>query len=165
VDETGIITAEDFEQVLPAGARTAAGPYAVLECLQEIPCDPCVEACPRGAITIQGNLNELPRIDHELCNGCGLCVAKCPGLAIFVIHPTFSETEALVTMPYEFVPLPRKGEAVDILDREGVRRGRGRVVKVLNTRAQDRTPILSVAVPRELAQQVRFIREIRETGR
>jgi hypothetical protein len=54
---------------------------------------------------------------------------------------------------------------VDILDREGVRRGRGRVVKVLNTRAQDRTPILSVAVPRELAQQVRFIREIRETGR
>jgi len=159
-DSAGVVTDDELGRILPSGARRDSAPYAVLECVQEIPCDPCVKACPRGAITIEGNLNETPRIDYDLCNGCGLCVAKCPGLAIFVVHPAFSRTEALVMMPYEFVPLPAKGEIVEVLDRQGRTRGEGRVVKILNARGQDRTPIVSVAVPGDVAHEVRFFRRI-----
>ena len=30
------------------------GPVAIIECVQEIPCDPCVDACRQGAIIDRG---------------------------------------------------------------------------------------------------------------
>ena len=38
-----------------------------------IACGTCVEACPRGAIS----LNETAVIDTSNCTGCGLCVSDC----------------------------------------------------------------------------------------
>lgn len=130
---------------------------AIVECFQRIPCDPCVEACPKGAISIKGNINNLPVTDFELCNGCGICVSICPGLAIFVLDMSYSDSEALVMLPHEFIPLPRKGELVDALDREGRVRCEAEVVRVLNTKAQDRTPIVSILVPKELGMEIRAI--------
>jgi len=38
-------------------------------------CDKCVEACPQGAITRNG---EIFTIDSELCTACYTCVNVCP---------------------------------------------------------------------------------------
>ena len=155
--KTGVPTKEDLQKVAPSAERLAKGPVAVIECFQRIPCNPCYTACKRGAIKEFRDINDLPEIDHDLCNGCGLCVSKCPGLAIFIIDETYSEKEALVKLPYEFVPLPKEGDTVKALDREGRVVGEARVVKIQNGKYEDRTPVISVAVPKELSMVVRNI--------
>lgn len=42
-------------------------------------CGRCIEACPAGAITFEG---ECARIDEALCAGCGPCMEECPVGAI-----------------------------------------------------------------------------------
>lgn len=165
IEKTGVSSEEDLARVTPSPERLRSGPVAIVECFQRIPCDPCVEACPKGAITIEGNINNLPVTDFELCNGCGLCISVCPGLAIFVVDMSYSDSQALVMLPHEFIPLPEKGEIVDALDREGRVRCEAEVTRVLNTKAQDRTPIISILVPKELATQVRSIRVHRSVVR
>ncbi|KPJ49449.1 4Fe-4S ferredoxin [candidate division TA06 bacterium DG_26] len=158
IEKTGIPTQEDLERISPCKDRFRKGGCAVLECFQEIPCDPCVDACPRGAIRIEGNINNIPVLDFDKCNGCGLCVSRCPGIAIFVVNWNYSEKEGLVMIPYEFLPLPKKGDIVDGLDRTGRKVCDARVVRVLNREAQDRTAIISLAVPKEYVMRVRNIR-------
>jgi Fe-S-cluster-containing hydrogenase component 2 len=77
----------------PSKERLDKGPVAIIECAQEIPCNPCVESCPFDAIVISGPITELPRLDASKCTGCGSCIAVCPGQAIFVVNSKFSETE------------------------------------------------------------------------
>jgi NAD-dependent dihydropyrimidine dehydrogenase PreA subunit len=36
-------------------------------------CESCLDACPRGAIT----LREAAVVDAALCNGCGACMNAC----------------------------------------------------------------------------------------
>ena len=48
-----------------------------------IQCDICVEACPREAITREG---ESFRINSEICSGCGVCVSMCPRGAIIMVE-------------------------------------------------------------------------------
>lgn len=48
-----------------------------------------------------------------------MCVAKCPGLACFVIDLTFSEDKALLKLPYELTPMPEKKDKVWCLNRVG----------------------------------------------
>jgi len=158
IEKTGRPTERELKKVTPSDERLCSGGCAILECFQKIPCDPCVEACPRGAIRIEGNINNLPVLDSRKCNGCGLCVSKCPGIAIFVVNKNYSEEEGLVMIPYEFLPLPQKGEIVEGLDRTGQKICDARVVKVLNRRAQDRTAIISLAVPKRCVMEVRNIR-------
>ena len=150
MEKTGAATEQELLGVTP--------PVVMVECLQKIPCNPCAKACVRGAIEERADINELPAVDWEKCNGCGVCISRCPGLAIFVLDETYSDTETLIRLPYEFVPLPKEGNFVAGLDREGRPVCRARVVKVLNGRAQDRTPVISVAVPREMGLRVRSIR-------
>ncbi len=156
--EKGYLNLDDI--TIPSVDRRAKGPVAVIECVQEIPCNPCQDACPRGAITIPGSINNIPRIDFATCNGCAICVANCPGLAIFVVDETYAEDRALVGMPYEFLPLPEKGEEVSLLDRSGAPIGVGIVERVRNAKAQDRTPIVFLSMERELSMLVRFFRRI-----
>lgn len=158
MEQTGVAAAADLQSVTPPAGRRGRGPVVMVECLQKIPCNPCATACARGAIERREDINELPAVDWEKCNGCGVCISRCPGLAIFVIDETFSEAEALVRLPYEFLPLPKEGGFVTGLGREARPVCRARVVKVLNGRAQDRTPVLCVAVPKEMSLVVRNIR-------
>ncbi|KYK29280.1 MAG: hypothetical protein AYK19_19945 [Theionarchaea archaeon DG-70-1] len=133
------------------------GKVAIIECVEDIPCDPCITACPQGALTMD-SLIDLPELVPEKCGGCGLCIAECPGLAIFVVDFDYSDDKAVVMLPYEFIPLPEKGEKVDILDREGKKCGEGEIVKV--TPHKNKTTVISVVVPKELAMKVRFVRRI-----
>ena len=158
----GLPMPEDLQAVLPSAARLEQGPVAVIECFQEIPCNPCAEACPNKAITIPANISARPVFDESRCNGCGACVARCPGLAIFVVDYYFSESESLLKLPYEFAPLPAKGETVEALNRCGAKVGEGRIVRV-QTQA-NKTAVLWLTVPREQAADVRNIRMRKENA-
>ncbi|MBU7026480.1 MAG: 4Fe-4S binding protein [Theionarchaea archaeon] len=150
---TGVLTEEQLEELAPE----QRGKVAIIECVEDIPCDPCITACPQGALTMD-SLIDLPELVPEKCGGCGLCIAECPGLAIFVVDFDYSDDKAVVMLPYEFIPLPEKGEKVDILDREGKKCGEGEIVKVKPHK--NKTTVISVVVPKELAMQVRFVRRI-----
>lgn len=156
--KTGVPTCEDLAKVTPSAERLAHGPVAVIECFQQIPCNPCSTSCPRGAISSFNDINDLPEIDHDRCNGCAICVANCPGLAIFVVDESHSETTAVVKIPYEFLPVPEVGQIVIALDREGRSVGTARVVRVQNGKQQDRTLVVWLEVAKELTMTVRHFR-------
>jgi ferredoxin len=69
----GVISNEELIQfgVLPSDERLAAGPVAIIECIEEIPCNPCEAICHKGAISIGFPIINLPKIDRNLCEGCG----------------------------------------------------------------------------------------------
>lgn len=50
-----------------------------LHCGICVQCDNCVEACPREALTREG---ETFNVNTALCGGCGTCAATCPGSVI-----------------------------------------------------------------------------------
>jgi Fe-S-cluster-containing hydrogenase component 2 len=155
---TGVPTAQDLERVTPPAERRAKGPVVVVECFQRIPCDPCHYACKFGAIKEFADLNDTPTVDWDKCTGCGLCVAACPGLAVFVIDETASESDCLIAMPFEFTPLPAKGASLLLLDRAGVEVGRGCAERVIPGRKPEGTPVVWVRAPKRLSLVVRNFR-------
>ncbi len=154
----GVLRPEQLEKLAPTAERLARGPVAVIECVERIPCNPCVGACPKGAITIEGGMNETPAIDVDICDGCGLCLSACPGLAIFAVDASREGDAGLVSLPYEFRPLPSVGDAVVALDRSGGDVCDAVVVRVLDSKAFDRTPIVTLEVPKDLVMSVRHFR-------
>jgi Fe-S-cluster-containing hydrogenase component 2 len=156
----GIADTTDIQTSWPSEERLKKGPVVIVECFQEIPCNPCETSCPRNAIVVGVNINDLPKVDHNKCNGCTVCVSRCPGLAIFVIDQNYSPTESTITMPYEFLPLPQKGDMVDALDRAGEKCCRAKAIKVVNTKAQGKTPLVTLAIPRGMEKSVRFFKMV-----
>lgn len=154
---TGVPSMEELKKTpgFPSSERLMRGPVAVIECLEEIPCNPCETACSLGAIKVGKPMTNLPELDENKCTGCGICITKCPGLAIFVIDYTYSEDEALVSFPYEFLPLPEVGSLVHPTNRLGRPITKGRIVKVLVREQFDHTVVVSMTVPKKFAQKVR----------
>lgn len=151
---------EELAAQMPSLERLRQGPVAIIECVEKIPCNPCAESCPQGAITMPGGLNEIPRLDTETCTGCGLCISCCPGLAIFVVDLSGEGETATVSLPHEFLPLPEKGQKVLALDRNGRELGPAEVIRVQSGKRVDRTPVVTIAVPKRWALQARQIRPI-----
>lgn len=141
----------------PSKERMSKGMVAVIECEQEIPCNPCETSCPNNAIIVGDNITDLPELFGEKCVGCGLCVAKCPGQAIFMIDMTYSDKTALVGFPYEYLPLPQKDQEVEAVDRNGEILGKGIVRKIQNSRTMDKTNVIYVEVIKEIGEEVRSI--------
>ena len=148
-EQTGVISINDLR--LPSKKQLKKG-VAVIECVQRIPCDPCVDACPVKAISMN-DINDPPVIDYDRCTGCGTCIAVCPGLAIFLVK--IQGDVAFISLPYEFLPLPEVGEKVEMLDREGKKRGEAEVVKVKKI---GKTAVITIAADKNLAMVVRNIR-------
>ncbi|MEG1972501.1 MAG: (2Fe-2S)-binding protein, partial [Oscillospiraceae bacterium] len=71
---------------------------------------------------------------------------------------SYSETEACVRIPYEFLPLPKEGQFVTGTDRAGAPVCRAKVVKVQLTKEMDRTPVIWLSVPKELSMTVRCLK-------
>ena len=125
---------------------------AIIECIQNIPCNPCVDSCPTGAISMK-DINDLPVMDYDKCIACCKCVGICPGLAIFVLK--CRDDKGLITLPYEFLPEPVVGKKVKALDRAGKVVGIGIVKKVVN---KEKTFIVTIEVKKDLLMIVRNIR-------
>jgi thioredoxin reductase/Fe-S-cluster-containing hydrogenase component 2 len=145
---------EDFPTFTYGG-----GTRVVIECTQNIPCDPCQDACPRGCIRVGEDIALLPTLDaSRACTGCGLCVGACSGQAIFLINDTFEDGHGTVGLPYEFLPLPQKGAFGKALDRSGKEICDAVVVDVRNSKAMDKTPVLVMRVPKAELGRARFFR-------
>jgi len=156
---TGVPSREELQSCpgVTSAERFDKGPVAVIECVQEIPCDPCEHACSSGAITVGKPITRLPVLDGAKCIGCGECLALCPGLAIFLVHKHYTDTTSLVEFPYEYLPLPEEGAAVPCGGRDGQFIADGKVVKVKKTRHSDGTALVLVEVPKEFFMDIRTI--------
>ncbi len=157
LQNTGIPAPEQIEAIKPAKERLAKGPVAIVECFQEIPCDPCFTACKQGAFLPFEDINDLPKTDDEKCNGCAICVGFCPGLAIFIVDETYSEAEALVTIPWEFSRVPAAGSKVWGLNREGREASLVTVKKVRKSPKKNGAHLLTLIVPKNMAYDIRSI--------
>lgn len=123
-------------------------PKAIIECYENIPCNPCSTSCPFGAITINENINNIPVVDFDKCTGCGICAYSCPGLAITVSR--VKESKALFKIPYEFMPSPIEGEIWYAVNRYGEVIGDAKIIKVDNRPSQDKTLLVHVEVDKSL---------------
>ena len=139
------------------GFRKQAKVHPVIECTQNIPCNPCQDACKKGCISIGDNITSLPiSVDGSECINCGMCVASCSGQAIFLVaedtEPGFGE----VTIPYEFLPLPQKGDKGYGLSRSGQKICEAEITNVRSSKAFDGTNLVTMKVPMEYIDKARF---------
>lgn len=104
-------------------------------------------------------MTALPQVDPDAgCINCGMCVANCPGQAIFLVDEHYSEDSATVTLPYEFLPLPKKGDAGVALSRGGSPVCDAEVVAVRKVPAFDQTALVTIKVPKDFAGTARFFK-------
>jgi NADPH-dependent 2,4-dienoyl-CoA reductase/sulfur reductase-like enzyme/Fe-S-cluster-containing hydrogenase component 2/bacterioferritin-associated ferredoxin len=136
------------------------GVYPVLNCVQEIPCNPCTTICPRDSIKIDGSIMNPP-VYTGGCIGCEMCVAICPGLAITLVD--FRKGEPIVTIPFEFNDgILETGQEVEVTDRLGRVLGNGTVIGFRYAEKVKTIPVktkmVKLKVPREIAEQVSGIK-------
>jgi Fe-S-cluster-containing hydrogenase component 2 len=153
----GFVGDDEIARYTAVKAEKAIRP--VIECTQNIPCNPCQDVCPAGCIRVRGEITALPALEENMaCTGCGLCVASCSGQAIFLVKLA-EDGEAEITLPYEFLPLPREGDKGVALGRDGRPICNARVTRVKTSGAFDRTHLLTIRVPAEAAETARFFRK------
>lgn len=144
---------------IPSAERRRKGPVAIIECIQCIPCNPCEASCKVDAIRVGDDITNLPRLDEDKCIGCASCIPICPGQAIFVVDDGFEEKRSRVMIPYEFLPLPQKGDVVIALDRSGEEVGDAEILNVRKKEKMDKTAVVTLAVPEQLSMGVRFFKQ------
>jgi Fe-S-cluster-containing hydrogenase component 2 len=161
---TGIPSKAELEASpgYPSPEALNRGPIVVIECVQDIPCDPCEPACPRGAIKVGSRITNLPVFYADKCDGCGMCIPICPGQAIFRVDLTYSADKATVSFPYEFLPLPKKGDIVQGVNRAGEVVCEAEVLRVQNPKRFAQTTVITVAVPKDLAMEVRSMKRLKQ---
>ncbi len=151
----GYVTEEELK-AFPAASEKRGGVHPVIECTQNIPCNPCQDACKFGCIMVGRQITSIPQIDHEKkCTGCGMCVASCSGQAIFLVDDDYDETHAAITMAYEFLPYPEKGQKGTALSRAGQPVCEAEVLSLRRSAATDGTALLTIAVPKKFSMQAR----------
>jgi hypothetical protein len=80
----------------------------------------------------------------------------CPGLAIVLLR--VADGFGYVTLPYEFLPVPKVGDDVVTLDREGRVLVKSKVTWVLAPERNDGTALVTIQVPEKLLLHARAIR-------
>ena len=146
------------------GVTHMAGVHPVIECTQNIPCNPCQDACKKGCISIGEHITSLPIVvEDSHCIDCGMCVASCPGQSIFLVNEDCGDGSATVTLPYEFYPLPQVGDCGRALSRSGEPVCDAQVVRVRSVKAFDKTALVTMSVPKEFAMAARMFQPAEET--
>lgn len=151
--------AEEELAAFPAANVHCKGVHPVIECTQNIPCNPCQDACRFGCIRVGDQITNIPQVSEEkTCTGCGMCVASCSGQAIFLVDDDFDEERSAITMAYEFLPYPEKGQTGIALDRGGHPVCEAEVVSIRKSPATDATALLTIAVPKDYSNRARAFR-------
>ncbi len=155
----GYVADDEIERY--PGVTHKVGIHPVIECTQNIPCNPCQDACKKGCISIGSNITSLPIVvENAQCINCGMCVANCSGQAIFLVDEDCKDGTATVTLPYEFLPLPEVGAKGKGLGRDGRPVCDAEVVSVKSVKAFDKTNLLTIRVPKEYAMKARFFKAV-----
>ncbi len=148
-----------YSEALP---QVETGIVPVIHCTQEIPCDPCAALCEHGLIYIDTrDIRAVPTFigDSASCKGCKRCVAGCPGLAITLVNYRRNSDYPVVSIPYEFTrEMLNEKDRVTVLGTEGQALGEAEILTVSGIRSSDRTLIVQVQVPKEIARRVAGIR-------
>lgn len=151
----GYLLEEEVERF--PGVTHIKGIHPVIECTQNIPCNPCQDACKFGCIQVGKTITSLPVVDTKKdCKNCGMCVASCSGQAIFLVDEDVDGVHGTVTLPYEFLPAPKKGDVGMALDRSGKAVCEAVVVDYKSIPAYDHTALLTIQVPKEQVMAARF---------
>ena len=152
----GYMTVEELEK-FPAFNYKKEGIHPVIECTQNIPCNPCQDACKFGCIKVGANITLLPQIDVEKkCTGCGMCVASCSGQAIFLVDDDIGDGYASVAFPYEFLPVPNVGDKGTALNRKGELVCPAEIIKVQKASVMDKTMVVTMKVKQAFVKDARF---------
>lgn len=155
--QKGFVADDEIERF--PGYTHRSGIHPVMECTQNIPCNPCQDSCPKHCIKIGSHITSLPSFDESTtCVGCGMCVASCSGQAIFLINENYEEGYSSITLPYEFLPLPQVGDRGVALGRDGREVCEAEVIGVKSIPAYDKTNLLTIRVPSEYDSKARFYR-------
>ena len=155
IKQTGVPSLEQVKSKFPDESMLVK-PKAIIECYQEIPCNPCSTSCPFDAITIGDDINQIPKIDFSICTGCGSCVYSCPGLAIMIAK--VKDDKAYFKVPYEQLPIPEKGEIWLGVNRNGEVICDAIIEGILKNNMTDRTTVVSVSVPKKYLYEFITIR-------
>ena len=81
------------------------------------------------------------------------------GTVVTVVDEDMEEYEpgySAITIPYEFLPLPQKGEKGFGYDRSGTKVCEAEVLQVRTSPAFDRTNLLTMKVPADMVMRARF---------
>lgn len=73
-------------------------------------CRACLNACPRGAIVLEGRY----RINPARCNTCGACVEACPSGALFAIGRYYTAGELLAEVQRDAIFYEESGGGVTL---------------------------------------------------
>lgn len=145
LNQTGVPTKDQVRSRFPDEQKLNKA-KAILECYEDIPCNPCATSCPFDAIDIGENINKQPELDADKCTGCAICVTSCPGLAISLAQ--LVGEQAVFKIPYEMLPIPEVNDLWKGVNREGKVICDAKIEKVTLSKMMDRTALLTVSVPR-----------------
>jgi sarcosine oxidase subunit alpha len=138
------------------------GVFPIIHCTQEIPCNPCADLCPHGLIYIdQKDIRSTPVFlgDGFCCEACEQCVAGCPGLAITLVDYRNNKDMPMISIPYEFNRDPiQMQDFVTTMDTEGKQLGEYEVLSVHSISTSDRTLVVQLQAPKEIATKIAGIR-------
>jgi Fe-S-cluster-containing hydrogenase component 2 len=143
LNKTGVPTKQQVLSRFPEKS-VLVKPKAIIECYEDIPCNPCSTSCPFDAIHIGEDINQQPVVNFDKCTGCGICVFNCPGLAIIVAEE--KQDKAKFKIAYEFNPKPVANEVWYGVNREGEIICDALIEKVTLTNRHDKTALVSVSV-------------------
>lgn len=153
----GYIEEEELERFPGVIKGKVKGLHPVIECTQNIPCNPCQDACKFGCIKVGDKITRLPEVDiNATCAGCGKCVASCSGQAIFLIDEDYDDTYGTVTMAYEFLPYPKEGTRGIACGRDGKAVCEAEVINCRISSGMDHTALLTIKVPKDMVMKARF---------
>jgi len=158
-------TNDEFRESETPNEPSKAGlAFPVIHCAQEIPCNPCASVCPNGLIHIdESDIRKIPQHiagdTGKTCIGCMKCVTICPGLAITLLDARQDAAAPTVTIPFEFGETEiRAGEPVVVMDVAGEVLGEVPVREVVRIPSNDRTALVKVEAPRNIAEKIAGIR-------